>query len=244
MPRRASELRFAFLLLKEHPYGREMLRGLVAAGFVPLLVIEESSAVADEEREKFLQRIAGYPLAPTIQSLCAEFGVARSEVPRHDDAHCLTQLEQLQPELLVLGGTRILRGRLLELAPAGVVNVHPGLLPECRGSASPAWSVIHDIPIGCTTHLCDHGVDEGDVLRRQQLAVRRGETYEGLCHGTLVLAGSLMRETLQAYVADEWDSLRQPQGASSHPTFKNAPQQVLDQVREKLRNGSYAHYID
>ena len=45
--------RFVFLLLREHPYGREMLRQLLSAGHSPVLIIEEDSPVADEEREKF-----------------------------------------------------------------------------------------------------------------------------------------------------------------------------------------------
>ena len=48
---------FAFLLLKEHPYGREMLRQLLSEGFVPTIVITEDSAIGDEEREKFLKRM-------------------------------------------------------------------------------------------------------------------------------------------------------------------------------------------
>ena len=47
---------FAFLLLREHPYGREMLRQLVSSGFVPKVIISEESEVGDEERDKFLKR--------------------------------------------------------------------------------------------------------------------------------------------------------------------------------------------
>ena len=47
-------LSFAFLVLKEHPYGQEMLRVLLVRGFKPGILIEEVSAVADQERQKFL----------------------------------------------------------------------------------------------------------------------------------------------------------------------------------------------
>ena len=40
---------FAFLLLKEHPYGREMLYQILAEGFVPTIIISEDSEIADEE---------------------------------------------------------------------------------------------------------------------------------------------------------------------------------------------------
>jgi len=49
-----AKLDYIFMVLKEHPYGREMLRQLLAADLKPMAVVEEDSPVADEEREKFL----------------------------------------------------------------------------------------------------------------------------------------------------------------------------------------------
>jgi methionyl-tRNA formyltransferase len=236
-----SHPRFAFLLLEEHPYGREMLRQLLAGGFVPSCVVEECSPIADTERAKFLERIEGHALAAPVADQL-DPAVPVHQVPQHTSATLCPLLEDLDLDLIVLGGTRVIRGPLLDLPKHGVINSHPGLLPECRGSASPAWSVMHDIPIGATTHFCDASIDTGDLLLRRELPVQRGATYEDLCHGTLMLAGALMREALEAYVADRWDELRRPQGGSAHPTFKNAPDEVLAAVRTKLANGSYAHY--
>ena len=73
--------RFAYLLLKEHPYGREMLRQILSEGFVPAIVITEDSAIGDEEREKFLKRIEGNPVAPTIEAQLAELSDSGVEVP-------------------------------------------------------------------------------------------------------------------------------------------------------------------
>lgn len=235
---------FAFLALREHPYAREMLRQLLDGGFRPGCIVEEDSEVADTERAKFQERIAGHPLAPSIQEQAAEHHVPLAAVPKHSSELLLGALGDAPLDLLVLGGTRILRGPILARPRVGVVNSHPGLLPECRGSASPAWSVYHDIPIGASTHLCDDGIDTGDLLLRRELPVRRGATYEDLCHGTLVLAGELMREALVAFDEGRWPELRRPQGSSPWPTFKNAPDDVLAVVRRKLAEQTYAHYVD
>ena len=235
---------FAFLALREHPYGREMLRRLIDAGFVPRVIVEEASDVADVEREKFLVRIAGHDVAPSIRDQARAAGVAVEAVGVHRSDALLELLGAAPLDLIVLGGTRIIRGPILSFPRHGVVNSHPGLLPDCRGSASPAWSVLHDIPIGATTHFCDEGIDTGDLLLRRELPVRRGMTYEDLCHGTLVLAGQLMAEALVAYDAGRWAEMRAPQGDSPWPTFKNAPDEVLGEVRAKLAAGTYAHYVD
>ncbi len=236
--------RFAYLLLKEHPYGREMLRQIMSEGFIPRLIIQEDSSIADEEREKFLKRIQGNPIAPTIEEQSSEMNIRLITVPIHNSEQVLPHLVAEDLDLIVFGGTRIIRGDILDLPRFGVINSHPGLLPECRGSASPAWSVYHDIPIGSSTHFCDNGIDTGDILMRREIPVKRGMNYEDLCYHTLVLSGVLMKEVLIAYEAGRWDEIRRPQGESPHPTFRNASDEILEVVHQKLREQTYAHYVD
>lgn len=236
--------RFAFLLLKEHPYGREMLKQILSEGFVPEVIIEEDSEIGTEEREKFLKRIEGNPIAPEISSQIEGKEIPHVTVSIHNSEEVMPHIENLDLDLIVFGGTRIIRGEILDFPKDGVINSHPGLLPDCRGSASPAWSVYHDIPIGSSTHFCDNGIDTGDLLFRREIPVKRGMSYEDLCYETLVLAGVLMKEALIAYEEGRWDELRRPQGESQWPTFRNAPQDILDKVYEKLENQTYQHYVD
>ncbi len=236
--------RFAFLLLKEHPYGREMLRQILSEGFVPEIIIEEDSPIGDEEREKFLERIAGNPIAPTIEEQSQENGIPVVTVGIHKSPQVMPHIEGKELDLIVFGGTRIIRGDILDYPKHGVINSHPGLLPECRGSASPAWSVYHDIRIGSTCHFCDNGIDTGEMLLKREVPVKRGMTYEDLCYETLVLSGVLMKEALMAYDDGRWSDMRQAQGEGEHPTFRNAPEEILEVVREKLSRQTYAHYVD
>ena len=53
-----------------------------------------------------------------------------------------------------------------------------------------------------------------------------------------------MKEALIAYDNGEWAVMRSPQGASEFPTFRNAPEEVLGAVREKLSEEEYSHYVD
>tara|TARA_B100001109_G_scaffold254940_1_gene256106 strand:+ start:1911 stop:2705 length:795 start_codon:yes stop_codon:yes gene_type:complete len=236
--------KFAFLLLKDHPYGREMLRQILSENFVPEIIIEEDSEIADLERDKFLKRIEGNPVAPPVIEQLSELNTEVISVPIHNSEHVMPLIEDRELDLIVFGGTRIIRGEILDFPKDGVINSHPGLLPECRGSASPAWSVYHDIPIGSSTHFCDNGIDTGNLLIRREVLVKRGMTYEDLCFETLLLSGILMKEALMAYDEGRWSELKRPQGESENPTFRNAPEEILQVVRQKLRDQTYAHYID
>ena len=221
-----------------------MLKQLLSEGFVPEIIISENSEIADEERDKFLIRIEGNPIAATIEEQISSLDVTHVEVAIHNSEQVMPYLNDLDLDLIIFGGTRIIRGEILDYPKDGVINSHPGLLPECRGSASPAWSVYHDIPIGSSTHFCDNGIDTGELLMRREVLVKRGMTYEDLCYETLVLAGVLMKEALLHYVAGEWESIRRPQGQSEHPTFRNAPDEVLAVVEQKLSEQTYSHYAD
>merc|ERR1719215_433048 len=109
-PFKKGEANFAFLVLQEHPYGREMLKQLLAAGHKPRIVIEENDGVeAPKERTKFEKRIEGHPLAATIEEQCKANSIEHVTVPQHNFSPSLIHLERVKPRLLVLGGTRIIR---------------------------------------------------------------------------------------------------------------------------------------
>ena len=53
-----------------------------------------------------------------------------------------------------------------------------------------------------------------------------------------------MKEAMIAYVEGRWGEMRRPQGQGSHPTFRNAPEEILEVVYQKLGEQTYAHYVD
>lgn len=234
-------IRYAFLVLEEHPYGREMLRSLLAADLVPLAVIEERSAMAAEEAGKFEERMAGFELAPTIAELLAAHPeVGRVTVPHHNQDDCVAALRALDPDLLVLGGTRIIRPHIFALAKH-ILNAHPGLLPELRGSASVAWAIATDQKIGSTCHFIDAGVDTGPIVSRREIPVRRGDSYERLCWATARLSAELMTEAVRAYADNTIQSHPQAPGGT---TYRNMPAADVEQVKRKLAEGRYPHFTD
>jgi folate-dependent phosphoribosylglycinamide formyltransferase PurN len=235
-------LRFAFLVLKEHPYGREMLRILLEQGFLPGLVIEEASALADEERAKFLTRIAGQPVPPTFAELLADKDVPRREVGNHNDLASRSYLAAFSPELVVLGGTRILKPDILAVPRLGTVNAHPGLLPWLRGSSSVAWALYKDLPVGSTTHLLDANIDTGPIILQRHLHVYRGDTYEQLVRRMLSLSGQLMAETLGMYGAGTVEAV--PQDLNTGETLRVIPPDLLEQAKDNLAQGRYSHFAD
>ena len=60
----------------------------------------------------------------------------------------------------------------------------------------------------------------------------------------IVSSPYFLLQALMAYENDTIDSLRTVQGESAYPTFKNAGPEILEVVRQKLKDCTYAHYVD
>ena len=48
----------------------------------------------------------------------------------------------------------------------GIINFHPGLIPEARGLDTPQWCIYDGIPLGVTSHFIDSKVDAGRIIER------------------------------------------------------------------------------
>lgn len=76
-------------------------------------------------------------------------------------------LDETQPELGIISGARLLKPQVISKFTKGIINFHPGLIPEARGLDSLLWSINDRIPLGVTSHLIDHRVDAGDILEKR-----------------------------------------------------------------------------
>ena len=238
-------MNFVFFSITEHPWGREMLSQLIDSGFIPSLIIEENSEGGKTEREKFEFRLGSNPLAPKMQFQVEKYKIPFVEVPIHNDEHCMKHIEKAEPDLIVFGGTRIIRGKILEYGEnrGGVLNSHPGLLPECRGSASPAWSVHENIKIGSSCHFCSTDIDAGDLVGKREIPIRRGDNYHDICYKTLIVASTLMVESVRAHSEGTLDLKRRLQGKSPNPVFRYDPKIEKEAIRI-LERQTYQHYVD
>ena len=235
-------LHFSFLVLEEHPYGREMLRILLENDLVPSMIIQEVSKVGDEERKKFLERMAGQPVPPRLTQLISGKKIPVYCVSNHNDDTCKELLTTDKPDVLVLGGTRIIKPKILEMPRQSTVNSHPGLLPWLRGSASVGWALYKDMPQGATAHFVVPGIDTGDIIVSRQLPVYRHDTYESINYHIAILAGELMAEAVTSIANGE--APRTPQDPNVGESFKVIPDDLLKEGKQRLAESRYSHFTD
>jgi methionyl-tRNA formyltransferase len=85
-----------------------------------------------------------------------------------NDHYCKQELINLQPDIVIVNGTRIINKKILQCTNAMFINMHVGITPWYRGSHGGYWSLYNnDIKnFGTTIHIVDAGVDTGSVLKQ------------------------------------------------------------------------------
>src|SRR5271163_5153244 len=106
-------------------------------------------------------------------------------------ATSVAQLKYLKPDLIVVAAYgQILTKDILDLPKYGCLDIHASLLPKYRG-ASPIHAAVAagEKQSGVTIMWMDEGLDTGDILLQETVALRRRETAESL-HERLAKLGA------------------------------------------------------
>jgi len=61
----------------------------------------------------------------------------------------------------VVLGARILSQKVIDQFPLGIINIHPGVLPQNRGLDTIEWAILERLPQGATSHLIEKDIDRG-----------------------------------------------------------------------------------
>jgi len=101
-------------------------------------------------------------------------------------------LKELAPELsVVVAYGKILPKDVLEYPKYGSVNIHASILPRFRGAAPIQRAIIAgDSETGVTVQQMDEGIDTGDMLVIEKVAIDPEDDF-GTLHDKLAEAGKL-----------------------------------------------------
>ena len=97
---------------------------------------------------------------------------------------------------------QILPKEVLEIPPLGCVNVHASLLPKYRGAAPIQWAVMNgDEVSGVTTMQMGVGLDDGDMLLKEEVRLAADETGGSLFDKLAIVGGELCVKTMEGLAA-------------------------------------------
>ena len=137
---------------------------------------------------------------PPVKETAAAAGIPVYQPVKIREAQWLEVLQKLQPDVIVVVAFgQIIPKEILELPPYGCINVHASLLPLYRGAAPIQWAVINgDAVSGVTTMRMDAGLDTGDMILKEQVALSPDETGGSLFDKLSATGAQLLLRTLAA----------------------------------------------
>jgi methionyl-tRNA formyltransferase len=192
------------------------LEKLVSAGFRVHLIVTQP----DRPKGRGLELVA----SPVKQSaLKLNLPIAQPDRIKTNEEF-RAQLTAIKPDaIIVVGYGRIIPQWMLDLPPLGNLNLHASLLPKYRGAAPIQWAIARGETVtGNTTMRIDAGLDTGDILQQQELAIRPDDTAETLAPRLASIGADLMIETLRGL-----------QDGSLHPRPQNNSQSTLAPILKK-----------
>ena len=112
-------------------------------------------------------------------------------------------IRALAPELIVVVAYGcILPRSVLEAPKYGCINLHVSLLPKYRGSAPVQWAVLNgDAETGVSIMQMDEGLDTGDVLVCEKIAIGPEETSGELFDRVTAVGARVLCEAVPAMEA-------------------------------------------
>lgn len=143
------------------------------------------------------QRLVESLFQPTGFSLSIPEGTPVVDVENINEDKAVAFVKDLNPDLVCVNGTNLLRRPMLEMIPSlrfGVINLHTGLSPYSRGGNCNLYMLLEGHPelVGLTVHHIDPGVDSGDIIISARPAMEPDDNYEMIEAKTFRLGIDLM----------------------------------------------------
>ena len=128
------------------------------------------------------------------------------------------QLREQAPEVIVIiAYGQIIPARLLDIPRYGWINLHASLLPKYRGAAPIHWAIANGEKVtGNTTMRIDEGMDTGEILLQEEMAIGPEETAPELSARLAEAGAELMVKTLRGLVRGEIAPRPQSHAAASY----------------------------
>ena len=221
-------MKTALVFSKGNFVGREYYRCMVAAGMTPDVCIAVG-VMSLESRQYEVKRTGGFWKPPEIPGHVFEF-------ESFQDYILWNMLRDV--DIAVQAGCGLIHRNALAMPKLGWVGVHPGKLPNFKGSSCPEWAILAGhTRIWLTAHLLDEGLDSGPLIWERPYQLHRGQTYYEWRAGIYPAAGECLVRALRHLSDAKPESLHEyvsPQVKGAGFVYPRVSERDISKVRRLI----------
>lgn len=172
---------------------------------------------ASRARQQAIRAAHGLSAAPPPAGRLAR-------VPSVNSPECIALLQALQPDVVVVNGTRIISKKVLAAVSCSFLNTHAGITPLYRGVHGGYWALAQGDPAHCgvSVHVVDAGIDTGSIVAQALIAPTPADNFATYPLLQLAAGLPLLAQAVADALAGNLRTQPAPAGPSrlwSHPTL-------------------------
>jgi peptidoglycan/xylan/chitin deacetylase (PgdA/CDA1 family) len=143
-------------------------------------------------------------------------------------------LRELNVDLGIVIGTRVLKRSTFSVPRMGCINVHKGKVPEYRGMPPGFWELYDgQQSAGITIHFVDDGLDTGDIVGADSVAIEPSDSLQTLQMKLDMLAQELLVRCVASIATGTSSRTKQPLWTGKPRTSPSRAQRYELQVRRR-----------
>ena len=144
----------------------------------------------------------------------------------------LAELQDLQPDLLVVVAFRMLPEQVWKLPPMGTINLHASLLPQYRGAAPINRVLMNgETETGLTTFFIEKEIDTGKIILQETVPVDPNEDAGSLHDKMMNTGAALLVRTVRAIAKGNPHLIDQAALIRKQEELKTAPRIFTEDCR-------------
>jgi len=103
----------------------------------------------------------------------------RINVSSVNSTQTIDLLININPDLIIVYGTRIISKSVLESVQCKFINIHAGITPKYRGAHGTYWALVNnDLQnSGVTIHFIDKGIDTGSIIYQDNVIPTQKDNF-------------------------------------------------------------------
>ena len=188
----------------------------------------------------------GKQLSPTpVKAFALEHNITvRTPASFKKEPEEIEVLRSFEPDyLVVVAYGLILSQKVLDIPKIAAVNLHASLLPSFRGSSPMQYAILNGLKeTGNTVMLMSKGMDEGDMLAANKIAIEENDDLEAV-HDKLSATGApLLMKTLVDYAEGRITPVPQDHSKATYTAKITTETAKIDwnKPAQEIRNLIYA----
>ena len=179
-----------------------------------------------------------------IHIIATENSLDSKEIPENkiknvfsvNAAETINLLKKINPDIIIVSGTRIISKKVIDSVGCRFINLHAGITPKYRGVHGTYWALANKDSenSGVTVHFVDEGIDTGNIIYQSRVLVTNADNFSTYPLLQLSSGIKILKQTISDFQNDNV-TVQTTSGESNlyyHPTvWRYLKHKFFDKVK-------------